>query len=45
MFFLSKKIFNDDKKLYLYYKFFESNQNFTALYVKIVKNSGYFKVF
>ena len=35
--FFNKKIFDDDKSFYLYDRFFESNQNFTTVHVKIDK--------
>ena len=40
-----KKIFDDNKKIYLYDRFFVSNQNFSTKHVKIVKNSRFFQAF
>ena len=42
MCFLIKKIFDDDKKYYLYDRFFVSNRNFTTENVKIFLNSWFF---
>ena len=43
--FLIKKTFVDDKKNYLYDRFFESNRNLTILHVKIFKIPGFFSKF
>ena len=45
MCFLLKFFFDDDKKNYLYDRFFKSNRNFTTVHIKTVKNSRYFQVF
>ena len=40
--FFNKKIFDDNKKIYLYDIFFVSNQNISTEHNKIVKNSRFF---
>ena len=45
MCFLIKKMFDDNKKSYLYDGFFVLNRNFTTEHDKIVKHSRFFQIF
>ena len=38
-------MFDDEKKFYLYDRFFQTNRNFTTEHVKIMKIPGFSKIF